>query len=191
MSISKFEFPRGLDNAGKTTIVKQLLGEDVHTVSPTLGFQIQALNFQSYVSLIVFWLFFSLYSCLSRYQLNLWDVGGQKSLRSYWKNYFEETDCLIWVVDSSDRERLNDCKRELHQLLLEERLIGASLLVFANKQDLPNSLTAEEVAQFLDLEKITTHHWNVLACSAYSGHNLVTGLEWLVSDVSSRLFAMD
>ncbi len=50
----------------------------------------------------------------------MWDVGGQKSLRSYWRNYFESTDGLIWVVDSADRRRLEDCKQELDALLLEE-----------------------------------------------------------------------
>ena len=55
-----------------------------------------------------------------RYKLNFWDVGGQKSLRSYWRNYFESTDGLVWVVDSVDRRRLEDCKKELHALLVEE-----------------------------------------------------------------------
>ena len=52
--------------------------------------------------------------------MNIWDVGGQKSLRSYWRNYFESTDGVIWVVDSADRRRLDDCKQELEALLLEE-----------------------------------------------------------------------
>lgn len=60
-----------------------------------------------------------LFCCIS-FKLNFWDVGGQKSLRSYWRNYFESTDGLIWVVDSADRRRLQDCKDELHALLLEE-----------------------------------------------------------------------
>ena len=55
-----------------------------------------------------------------RFKLNIWDVGGQKSLRSYWRNYFESTDGLIWVVDSADRRRLGDCREELKGLLLEE-----------------------------------------------------------------------
>lgn len=50
----------------------------------------------------------------------MWDVGGQKSLRSYWRNYFECTDGLIWVVDSADKRRLEDCKAELNLLLQEE-----------------------------------------------------------------------
>lgn len=59
---------------------------------------------------------------------------SQTSLRSYWRNYFEQTDGLIWVVDSADRARVQDCKAELQVLLTQERLAGASLLVFANKQ---------------------------------------------------------
>lgn len=105
----------GLDNAGKTTIVKKFNGEDITAIAPTLGFSIHTLEYMGY-------------------KLNVWDVGGQKSLRSYWRNYFEITDALIWVVDSSDRPRLDDCREELGKLLLEERLVGATLLVLANKQ---------------------------------------------------------
>ena len=60
-----------------------------------------------------------------RFKLTFWDVGGQKSLRSFWRNYFENTDALVWVVDSADRLRMGDCKRELHALLLEE-VVGIS-----------------------------------------------------------------
>lgn len=52
--------------------------------------------------------------------MNIWDVGGQKTIRSYWRNYFEQTDGLVWVVDSSDIRRLDDCRAELHNLLKEE-----------------------------------------------------------------------
>jgi GTPase SAR1 family protein len=80
------------------------------------------------------------YALTRRFKLNIWDIGGQKSLRPYWRNYFEKTDGLIWVVDSADRARLEDCRNELASLLLEERLFGATLLILANKQDLPNAL---------------------------------------------------
>lgn len=113
-----------------------------------------------------------------RLNLNIWDVGGQRSLRSYWRNYFESTDGVVWVVDSADRRRMEDCRTELHSLLVQEvivdppppfflfplspllsevwifhvcfflqRLAGASLLVFANKQDLPGAMTAQEIRQ--------------------------------------------
>jgi ADP-ribosylation factor-like protein 2 len=80
-----------------------------------------------------------------RYKLNIWDVGGQKTLRPYWRNYYEKTDGLIWVVDSADLARLEDCRKELHSLLQEERLCGATLLILANKQDIPSALSLEEI----------------------------------------------
>jgi ADP-ribosylation factor-like protein 2 len=67
------------------------------------------------------------------YTLNIWDVGGQTSLRSYWKNYFESTDGLIWVIDSSDASRFQDCKRELWKLLQEEVSIRRVALTYSSK----------------------------------------------------------
>jgi ADP-ribosylation factor-like protein 2 len=75
----------------------------------------------------------------------VWDVGGQKTLRPYWRNYFEQTEGLVWVVDSTDRRRLADCAEELGRLLLEERLAGATLLIMANKQDVPGALGADDI----------------------------------------------
>uniref|UniRef100_A0A0V0J9Y3 ADP-ribosylation factor-like protein 2 n=1 Tax=Schistocephalus solidus TaxID=70667 RepID=A0A0V0J9Y3_SCHSO len=162
----------GLDNAGKTTIVKKFNGEDIATIAPTLGFTIQTLEYMGY-------------------KLNVWDVGGQRSLRSYWRNYFETTDALIWVVDSSDRPRLDDCREELGKLLLEERLVGATLLVLANKQDLAGSLTPTQISEALNLRDITTHHWSIYGCSAVTGENLLQSVSWLIKDVSSRIFSAE
>jgi ADP-ribosylation factor-like protein 2 len=108
------------------------MNEDVNSVSPTLGFIIKTIEYDGYVESPGLerktdgW----------RYKLNIctqpawsrrwmhWpgpgDVGGQKTLRTYWKNYFEKTDTLIWVVDATDRERIDDCRQELEGLLLEE-----------------------------------------------------------------------
>lgn len=61
----------GLDNAGKTTIVKKFNGDDINDIEPTLGFNIKTLAYNGY-------------------QLNIWDVGGQQTIRSYWRNYFEQ-----------------------------------------------------------------------------------------------------
>ncbi|XP_065320225.1 ADP-ribosylation factor-like protein 2 isoform X2 [Gordionus sp. m RMFG-2023] len=158
-----------IHNAGKTTIVKKFFDEDINTISPTFGFNIRTLLYKEYT-------------------LNIWDVGGQKTLRAYWQNYFESTDGLIWVIDSSDIRRFNDCKSELHKLLLEERLQGASLLIFANKQDLSSSLPVEEIQQILELDKIKTHHYLILPCSSITGQNLIEGLNWLVQDVHIRIF---
>ncbi|KAH6897164.1 ADP-ribosylation factor family-domain-containing protein [Thelonectria olida] len=159
----------GLDNAGKTTIVKKIMGEDVNTVSPTLGFIIKTIDYDGY-------------------KLNIWDVGGQKTLRSYWRNYFEKTDALIWVVDATDRLRIEDCRDELQGLLQEERLAGASLLVFANKTDVEGCMTEQEILSALQLESIRTHRWHILPCSAITGSNLKEGLAWVVEDAKRRLF---
>ncbi|KAK0081579.1 hypothetical protein PV325_011922 [Microctonus aethiopoides] len=162
----------GLDNAGKTTILKRINGEPIDTISPTLGFNIKTLEHRGH-------------------KLNVWDVGGQKSLRSYWRNYFEATDGLIWVVDSADKRRLEDCKIELYKLLQEERLLGASLLIFANKQDLPGALSPMEIAEVLDLSNITTHHWQIFKCSAVTAENLVNGIDWILNDIAARIFYQD
>ncbi|KIE02786.1 ADP-ribosylation factor family protein, partial [Metarhizium majus ARSEF 297] len=159
----------GLDNAGKTTIVKKIMGEDVNTVSPTLGFIIKTIDYDGY-------------------KLNIWDVGGQKTLRSYWRNYFEKTDALIWVVDATDRLRIDDCRDELHGLLLEERLSGASLLILANKTDVEGCMDEQEIRKALRLDEIRTHQWNILRCSAMTGENLQEGLAWVVADAKKRLF---
>ncbi|KFH49064.1 ADP-ribosylation factor-like protein-like protein [Hapsidospora chrysogenum ATCC 11550] len=167
----------GLDNAGKTTIVKKIMGEDINTVSPTLGFIIKTIDYDGWV--------IDPTGALS------WDVGGQKTLRSYWRNYFEKTDALIWVVDATDRLRIEDCRDELHGLLQEEvRTIPRAilLLVFANKTDVEGCMDEKEILSALELASIRTHRWHVLRCSAMTGRNLKQGLAWVVDDAKSRLF---
>ena len=112
----------------------------------------------------------------SGYAVNIWDVGGQKTLRSYWRNYYETTDGLVWVVDSADHRRLEDCKEELHALLSEEKLVGATLLILANKQDIPGAMSKEQVAQILNLVNMKTRHWHIEGCSAVTGDGLLRGL---------------
>ncbi|XP_050037134.1 ADP-ribosylation factor-like protein 2 [Dermacentor andersoni] len=163
----------GLDNAGKTTLLKRLNGEDTSEVSPTLGFNIKTLEHRGF-------------------RLNMWDVGGQKSLRGYWRNYFESTDAIIWVVDSADRRRLGDCHRELRTLTCEEKLLGSSLLVLANKQDLPGAVPPDQIAEMLELSAINSLHWKMLGCSAFTGMDgLLDGIEWMLDDLSRRLYYMD
>lgn len=128
------------------------------------------------------------YCC--RYRLNVWDVGGQKTIRSYWRNYFEQTDGLIWVVDSADRRRLRDCKEELAALLSQEKLAGATIIILANKQDLAGALTCHEIAEALDLHSANfeKRHWQIHPCSAVTGEGLVPSMDWLVSDIAGRIF---
>jgi small GTP-binding protein len=237
-----------LDNAGKTTICKKLCGQSIDHIEPTLGFHIHTLEHLNY-------------------KLNLWDIGGQRTIRAYWRNYFEQTDGLIWVVDSCDEARLQVCQHEMQQVLQQERLAGATLLVFANKQDLlvvqsqsssslassssssqphnnhdnnTNSdhdemgcgdggvpqnnkddatlletaststttlaaattttttaaaaLSCDEISQALELNdqniRHDQRHWSIQPCSAVTGQGLVEGIDWLVEDISNRIFLL-
>lgn len=154
----------GLDNAGKTTILKSLSDEDITTITPTQGFNIKSLSRDGF-------------------NLRIWDIGGQKSIRPYWRNYFDATDSLIYVIDSADRKRILESGSELDLILEEEKMNGVPLLVFANKQDLVGALTADEIADQLNLVAIRDRPWQIQACSAKDGSGLQEGMEWLMKQV--------
>ena len=203
-----------MDNAGKTTILKAFNGEDISTISPTLGFNIQTLLFPP------------------DFRLNVWDVGGQQTIRSYWRNYFEQTDGLVFVVDSADVRRLEEVREALRGLLQQEKLAGASLLVFANKQDLKGALSLQQIAEGRTLKRsdadggmgqkdgraITNgcccaalrvrrccccvaldmaglseghRHCHLASCSAVDGSGLQEGIQWIVSDIAARIYMME
>ncbi|KAK8694827.1 hypothetical protein V6N13_072371 [Hibiscus sabdariffa] len=157
----------GLDAAGKTTILYKLkLGEIVTTI-PTIGFNVETVEYKN-VSFTV------------------WDVGGQDKIRPLWRHYFQNTQGLIFVVDSNDRERVSEARDELHRMLSEDELRSATLLVFANKQDLPNSMTVSEITDKLGLHSLRQHHWYIQATCATSGQGLYEGLDWLSNNISSK-----
>jgi len=155
----------GLDNAGKTTALKKLSDEDHTTTIPTEGFNLKTLH-------------------LDGFNVNVWDIGGQKAIRQYWPNYYEGTDILIYIVDSSDRKRLEDAGVELQNLLVEDKLAGVTLLVFANKQDLETAAKPQEVAETLNLQDIKDRKWQIMGCSAKTGDGLQPGFEWALKEWS-------
>merc|ERR1740127_267223 len=125
----------GLDAAGKTTILYKLkLGEVVTTI-PTIGFNVETVEYKNI-------------------NFSVWDVGGQDKIRKLWRHYYENTQGLIFVVDSNDRDRIEDAREELTKILNEDEMRDAVLLVFANKQDLPNAMTAAEVTEKLGLHNM-------------------------------------
>ncbi|XP_050204630.1 ADP-ribosylation factor 1-like isoform X2 [Mercurialis annua] len=157
----------GLDAAGKTTILYKLkLGEIVTTI-PTIGFNVETVDYKN-VSFTV------------------WDVGGQDKIRPLWRHYFQNTQGLIFVVDSNDRERISEARDELHRMLSEEELRVATLLVFANKQDLSNVLTVSEITDKLGLHSLRQRRWYIQSTCATSGQGLYEGLDWLSSNISSK-----
>jgi len=150
----------GLDNAGKTTILyKMQVGTVVSTI-PTIGFNVETVSHKNV-------------------KFQVWDLGGQTSIRPYWRCYYPNTQAIIYVVDSSDVERIGTSSEEFHALLEEEELKDSILLVFANKQDLPGALSDAEVAEQLGLSSIKNRTWSIFKCSALSGEGITAGLDFL------------
>lgn len=157
----------GLDNAGKTSILYRLhLGTVVNTV-PTVGFNLETLQYKH----ITF---------------EVWDLGGQTGIRPYWRCYFSDTDAVVYVVDSTDRDRMGVAKHELYALLDEDELRKSLLLIFANKQDIPEAATEAEIAQQLGVASITNRTWTVFKSSAKTGEGLLEGMDWLVDKLREQ-----
>lgn len=95
--------------------------------------------------------------------------GGQSKIRPYWKNYFENTDALIYVIDCSDRKRLSETGMEFSELLADEKLNDVPIMIFANKQDLDNVMKVSEVAEAIGLVKLKDRTWQIQECSALEG----------------------
>ncbi|KAG6424259.1 hypothetical protein SASPL_114674 [Salvia splendens] len=186
----------GLDNAGKTTILYRLqMGEVVSTI-PTIGFNVETVQYNNI-------------------KFQVWDLGGQTSIRPYWRCYFPNTQAIIYVVDSSDTDRLVIAKEEFHAILEflyacwvesykvlwleEEELKGAVVLLFANKQvfstdllnlvshrhDLPGALDDAAITEALELHKIKNRQWSIFKTSAIKGEGLFEGLDWLSNTLKS------
>ncbi|KAJ3125938.1 Arf GTPase arl1 [Nowakowskiella sp. JEL0407] len=157
----------GLDGAGKTTILYRLQIGEVVTTIPTIGFNVETVQYKNI-------------------KFQVWDLGGQTSIRPYWRCYYANTDSIIYVVDSSDRDRLGTSKEELAAMLEEEELKDASLLVLANKQDLDGAMTHAEVSQALGLTDLKNRQWTIFKCSAKTGEGLTESLDWLVNVIQGN-----
>jgi len=157
----------GLDAAGKTTILYKLkLGEVVTTI-PTIGFNVETVEYKNI-------------------NFTVWDVGGQDKIRPLWRHYYQNTQGLIFVVDSNDRDRVTEARDELMKMLQEDEMREAILLVFCNKQDLPNAMSAAEVTERLQLNTLRNRQWYIQSTCATSGDGLFEGFDWLTAAVSKK-----
>ncbi|XP_014247311.1 ADP-ribosylation factor 2 [Cimex lectularius] len=157
----------GLDAAGKTTILYKLkLGEIITTI-PTIGFNVETVEYKNI--------------CFT-----VWDVGGQDKIRPLWRHYFQNTQGLIFVVDSNDRDRLSEAEKELQNMLREDELRDAVLLVFANKQDLPNAMNPSDLTDKLGLNHLRNRQWYIQSTCATQGHGLCEGLDWLSNELAKK-----
>ncbi|CAM0955989.1 unnamed protein product [Alopecurus aequalis] len=152
----------GLDAAGKTTILYKLhIGEVLSTV-PTIGFNVEKVQYKNVV-------------------FTVWDVGGQEKLRPLWRHYFNNTDALIYVVDSLDRDRIGRARAEFQAIINDPFMLNSVLLVFANKQDMRGAMTPMEVCEGLGLYDLNNRIWHIQGTCALKGDGLYEGLDWLAT----------
>ena len=158
----------GLDAAGKTTILYKLkLGEVVTTI-PTIGFNVETVEYKNI-------------------NFTVWDVGGQDKIRPLWRHYYQNTQGLIFVVDSNDRDRIIAAREELMKILNEEEMRDVILLVFANKQDLPHAMNAAEITDKLQLNNLARNRqWYIQSTCATSGDGIYEGFDWLSQAISDK-----
>ena len=156
----------GLDCAGKTTILHKLkpARADVVTTIPTIGFNLETLNLQGTIFVA-------------------YDVGGRDPIPHQYVHakrvgVNRGTDGVIFVVDSQDPGRLPHARDDLHYVIQDEHLKGKPLLIFCNKQDLPNAMPPSEIAKQLGVSEVSSK-WHAVGCSAYKKTGLMEGFDWM------------
>merc|ERR1712050_614790 len=125
-------------------------------MGPTIGFNVETVEYKNI-------------------SFQVWDIGGQDKIRKLWRHYYQNTQGLIFVVDSNDRDRIEDARDELTKMLHEDEMREAVLLVLANKQDLPNAMTAAEVTEKLALHTLRHRQWFIQSACATRGDGLYVG----------------
>lgn len=173
----KFSHPRivlvlGLDGAGSTTILYQLVLRKRLQTIPTLGVNHERVAFDGI-------------------QLECWDMGGMDKIRPLWLQYSREANGVMFVVDAADRTRWNYAANELSKLFATSggrSSVGANvpLLIFANKQDLPNAGTVQEIEDALKLSSLPAKNVKSYACSAHDRDSLLEGVKWLIDSMKAQ-----
>lgn len=160
----------GLDASGKTTILYKLKFPNENlTITPTLGFNVESI-------------------LIKGYEFTAWDVGGRDKVRTLWRHYYPGTDALIFVIDSSDRERFDQSRDELGRAMSEDELNKIPFLVFCNKQDLPNAMSPEEIEKKLGVENHTLngHDVAIIGCTAIRGEGIFEGIQLLAETIDEK-----
>jgi ADP-ribosylation factor 1/2 len=134
---------------------------------PTIGFNVETVTYKNL-------------------SFTVWDIGGQDKIRPLWRHYYTNTDAVIFVVDSRDRDRIHTACDELHRILQDPELSESALLVYANKQDLPDAMNPAELADKLGLHGMRQRPWYIQGTSALSGSGLYEGMEWLATTLQKR-----
>ena len=152
----------GLDNAGKSTILYKMANRD-EEVQTTVGFNVEKVK-------------------VGKITFSIWDVGGQDAARPLWRHYFAGTKALIFVFDSTDRDRLKMSISELENLLKAEQLSRCPILIFLNKQDCADKMDRTELQQLLNgIEDLRSRTYLAQPAVATEGIGLVEGFKWLAN----------
>ena len=162
----------GLDNSGKTSILYQLKIGDLVNTTPTIGFNLETIK----------------YKCLN---ISIWDIGGnsiiyENKVRQLWKHYYQNTDGIIFVIDSNDKERFEQAKEALSLLISNDELKNVPLLVLANKQDLHMAYLPNKIIEILDMGKLKENKWLVQGTSAINGKGIKEGFDWLRNELLNK-----
>ncbi|XP_078787112.1 ADP-ribosylation factor-like protein 13B isoform X6 [Oryzias latipes] len=164
----------GLDNAGKTATVRGIQGENPRDVAPTVGFSKVDLK-------------------QGKFEVTIFDLGGGKRIRSIWKNYYSESHGVVFVVDSSDVQRIQETREAMAEVLQHPRIAGKPVLVLANKQDQEGALAEADIIENLSLEKLVNENkclCQIEPCSAVIGYgkkvdkSIKKGLSWLLNNIA-------
>ena len=162
----------GLDNSGKTTIINHLKPEEskTHDIVPTVGFNVEKFKTKS-LSFTAF------------------DMSGQGRYRNLWEHYYRECHGIIFVIDSNDKLRMSVAKDELDMLLSHPDIQAKRIpiLFFANKMDLPDSLSSIKCSSLLELERVKEKPWHMCASNALTGEGLSEGIDWLTDQLRDVL----
>ncbi|XP_042572390.1 ADP-ribosylation factor-like protein 13B isoform X10 [Cyprinus carpio] len=164
----------GLDNAGKTATVRGIQGESPLDVAPTVGFSKVDLK-------------------QGKFEVTIFDLGGGKRIRGIWKNYYSESYGVVFVVDSSDVQRIQETRDTMAEVLRHPRIAGKPVLVLANKQDQDGALAEADIIETLSLEKLVNENkclCQIEPCSAVLGYgkkvdkSIKNGLNWLLNNIA-------
>merc|ERR1711971_1302386 len=156
---------------------KLKIGHVVTTI-PTIGFNVETVQYKNM-------------------SFTVWDVGARSKVIPLWRHYYQGCQALIFVIDSTDRYRLcgdeddgyfsdTNSKELIHEMMQEEELKDAVLLVFANKQDLPNAMSVTEITERLGLNQLRNRQWYIQSTCATTGDGLYEGLDWMSNTLNKK-----
>uniref|UniRef100_A0A7S0BQY1 Uncharacterized protein n=1 Tax=Rhodosorus marinus TaxID=101924 RepID=A0A7S0BQY1_9RHOD len=159
----------GIDGAGSTTVLYQLVQHERVETIPTLAFNRETLAFEG-----------------MKYEI--WDIGGNDKVRPLWTKYAREAHAIIYVVDATDKTRLPMAARELKLFIddSENNHYPTSknpLLIFANKQEMDGAKNVDEMREALGMDSLPFTNYKIVGCSAKTGDNLNDGLHWLTQQL--------